>query len=137
MAIQPCYDTSTSEDFHEISRIHADLTRAYKNVRLASKAEKGLEVSVSPETAGKLAPQGRHSAQKPGIDVGKTSEAAAAKALAAKFLSFHAGISGDASQFDLYIIFLKVAFLVISVDNQYFSYITQKRKEENDVWVKR
>ena len=55
--IQPCYGPWASVDFHDKSQIYADLTKAYKNVRLASNVETGVEVSVSPENPGKLAPQ--------------------------------------------------------------------------------
>ena len=55
-AIQPCYDHWPSVDIHDKSQIHADLTKAYKNVTLALNAETGVEVSVSPETPKKLAP---------------------------------------------------------------------------------
>ena len=79
-AIQPCYDPWASVVFHDMSQIFADLTKAYKNVRHASNIETGVEVSVSPETPDKLAPHRRQPAQKPRIDVGKTSKAAAAKA---------------------------------------------------------
>ena len=71
-AIQPCYDPWASVDFYDKSQIYADLTKAYKNVRVASNVETGVEVSVSPETPDKLAPQQRQPAQRPRIDVGKT-----------------------------------------------------------------
>ena len=86
-AIQPCYDPWVSVDFHDKSQIYADLTKAYKNVRVASNVETGVEVSVSPETPDKLAPQRRQPAQRPEIDDGKTSKAVAAKVLAVKLRS--------------------------------------------------
>ena len=46
--IQPCYDPWASVDFHDKSQIYADLIKAYKNVRLASNVETGVEVSVLP-----------------------------------------------------------------------------------------
>ena len=58
-AIQPPYDPWASVDFHGKSQMYADLTKAYKNVRIASNVETGVEVSVSLETPDKLAPQ-RH-----------------------------------------------------------------------------
>ena len=94
-AIQPCYDPWASVDFYDKSQIYADLTKAYKNVRVASNVETGVEVSVSPETPDKLAPQRRQLAQRPRIDVGKTSKAVAAKALAVKLRSSRPGTSGD------------------------------------------
>ena len=81
-AIQPCYDPWASVDLYDKSQIYADLTKAYKNVRVASNVETGVEVGVLPETPDKLAPQRRQPAQRPRIDVGKTSKAVAAKALA-------------------------------------------------------
>ena len=84
-------------DFHDKLQISADLTKAYKNVRLASNVETGVEVSVSPKTPDKLAPQRSQPAQKPRIDVGKTSKTAAAKALSAKLRSSRAGGSGECS----------------------------------------
>ena len=96
-AIEPSYDPWANVDFHGTSQIYADLTKAYKNVRIASNVETGVDVSVSPETADKLAPQRCQPAQRPRIDVGKTSKAVAAKALAEKLRSSGAGTSGDCS----------------------------------------
>ena len=77
---------------------YAALTKAYKNARLASNVETGVEVSLSPETPDKLARQRRQPAQKPLIDVGKNSKAAAAaKASAVKLRSSRPGSSGDCS----------------------------------------
>ena len=55
--IQPYYNPWPSVDFHDKSQLYADLTKAYEIVRLASSVEKGVKVSVSPETPDKLAPQ--------------------------------------------------------------------------------
>ena len=96
-AIQPCYDPRASVDFYDKSQLYADLTTAYKNVRVASIVETGIEVSVLPETPDKLAPQRRQHAQRPRIDVGKTSKAVAAKALAVKLRSSRPGTSRDYS----------------------------------------
>ena len=96
-AIQPCFDPWASVDFHDKSQKYDDLTKAYKNVRVASNIEIGIEVSVSPETPDKLAPQRRQPAQKPRTDVGKTSKAAAAKVLAVKLRFSRPGTSGDCS----------------------------------------
>ena len=95
--IQPCYDPWASVDFHNKCQIYADLSKAYKNVRLASNVETGAEFSVSPETPDKLAPQRHQPAQRPRIDVGKTSKAAAAKSSAVKLRSSRPGGSGDCS----------------------------------------
>ena len=94
-AIQPCFDSWAIVDFHGQSQIYADLTKTYKNVRVASNVETGVEVNVSPETPDKLAPQRCQPAQRPRIDVGKTSKATAAKVLAVKLRSFRPGTSGD------------------------------------------
>ena len=96
-AIQPCFDPWASVVFYDKSQRYADLTKAYKNVRIASNVETGVEVSVSPETPDKLAPQRRQPAQKPWIDVGKTSKAAAAKALVVKLCFSCPGGSRDCS----------------------------------------
>ena len=93
--IRPCFDPWASVDFHDKSQICADLTKAYKNVRVASNVETGVEVNVSPETPDKLAPQRRQPVQRPRIDVGKTSKAAVAKALAVKLRSSRPGTSSD------------------------------------------
>ena len=82
-----------SVDSFDKSQIHVDLTKAYKNVRVASNVQTVVEVKVLPETPDKLAPQRPQPAQKPRIDVGKTS----AKALAVKQRSSGAGTSGDCS----------------------------------------
>ena len=39
-AIQPSYEPWASMDFHDKSQIYADLTKAYKNVRLASNIDR-------------------------------------------------------------------------------------------------
>ena len=96
-AIQPCYDPWASVDFYGKSQIYGDLTKAYKNVRVASNVETGVEVNVSPETPDKLAPQRCQPSQRPRIDVGKTCKATAAKALAAKLRSSRRGCSDDCS----------------------------------------
>ena len=94
-AIQPSFDPWASVDFHGKSQIYADLTKAYKNARVASNAETGVEDDVSPKTPDKLASQRRQPAQMPRIDVGETSKAAVAKPLAAKLRSSRAGMGGD------------------------------------------
>ena len=96
-AIQPCYDPWPSLDFHDNSKINVDLTKAYKNERLASNVQTIVEVSVSPKNPNELAPQRRQPAQRPRIDVSKTSRAAAVEALAVKLHSSCPGASGDCS----------------------------------------
>ena len=94
-ALEPCFDPWAGVDFHDQSQIYADLTKAYKNVRVASNVEKGVDVNMSPETPDKLAPQRCQPAQRPRIDVGKTSKATAAKALAVKLRSSRPGTSAN------------------------------------------
>ena len=96
-AIRASCDPWASVDFHGKSQIYADLMKAYKNVRIASNVETGVEVDVSPETPDRLAPQRCQPAQRPRIDVGKTSKTSAAKALAIKLRSSRPGTSGDCS----------------------------------------
>ena len=93
--MRPGYDPWASVNFYDKSQISVDLTKAYKNVRLASNVDTGADVSVSPETPDRLAPQRLQPAQNPRIDVGKTSKAGAAKALAIKLRSSRPGTSGD------------------------------------------
>ena len=88
-AIQPCFDPWAS------MQIYAHLTKAYKNVKVASNVGTGVEVNVSTETPNKLAPQRCQPAQRPRIEVVKTSKATAAKALAVKLRSSRPGTSGD------------------------------------------
>ena len=94
-AVQPCFDPWATVDFHGKSQIYADLTKAYKNVRVALNVETGVEVNVSPETPDRLAPQRCQPAQMPRIDVGKTSKATAANALVVKLRFSCPGTSGD------------------------------------------
>ena len=94
-ANQPCYDLWPNVDFHDKSQIYAHLTKTYKNVRLASNVETAVEFSQSPEIPDKFFPQRRQPAQKPRIDVGKTSKAAAAKVLVVKLRSSRPGGSSD------------------------------------------
>ena len=101
-AIRASYDPWASVDFNGKSEICADLTKAYKNVRIASNVETGVEVNVSPETPDRLALQRCQPAQRPRIDIGKTSKAGAAKALAIKLRSSRPGTSGDCSWIGFY-----------------------------------
>ena len=43
-------------DFHDSSQIDVDLTKAYKNERLASNVETSVGISVSPELLKNLLP---------------------------------------------------------------------------------
>ena len=93
-AIEPCYYPWHSLDFHDESKIYADLTKAYKKVRAVSNLETSVEIILSPDNPDELAPKKHQSAQRPRIDVVKTSITAAAKALALKLCS---DASGDCS----------------------------------------
>ena len=46
-ALQPSYDPWTSVDFHGRAKIHADLTKAYKDVRIAANVEADADVTLS------------------------------------------------------------------------------------------
>ena len=61
-AIRPRCDLWPKVIFYDKSKLYADLTKAYKNVRLASNVETSVEVSVLPETLDTLAHQGRQPA---------------------------------------------------------------------------
>ena len=53
MALQPSYDPWASVDFHGRVKIHADLTKACKDVRIAVNVESDADVTLSsgsPET---------------------------------------------------------------------------------------
>ena len=96
-ALQPSYDPWTSVDFHGRGKIHADLTKAYKDVRIAANVEPGADVTLSFGSPEKLLPQRKRPAQGPGIDLSKTSKAAAAKSCVSKLRSSRPGASGDCS----------------------------------------
>ena len=51
------YDPWSSVDFQNKSQIYADLSKAFKNVKLASNVATGVEVSASPKIPDKLAHQ--------------------------------------------------------------------------------
>ena len=46
-ALQPCYDPWASVDFHGRGKIHADLTKAYKDVRVAANVAPDADVTLS------------------------------------------------------------------------------------------
>ena len=95
--LQPSYDLWAGVDFHGRSKIHADLTKAYKDVRVATSVGMGADVTLSSESPEKLLPQRKRPAQRPRIDLSKTSKAAAAKSCISKLRSSGAGTSGDCS----------------------------------------
>ena len=96
-ALQPSYDPWASVDFHGRGKIHADLTKAYKDVRIAANVEADADVTLSPGSPEKLLPQWKRPAQGPRIDLSKTSKADAAKTCVAKLRSSRPGGSGDCS----------------------------------------
>ena len=96
-ALQPSYDLWAGVHFHGRSKIHADLTKAYKDVRVATSVGMGADVTLSSESPDKLLPQRKRPVQRPRIDLKKTSKAAAAKSCVSKLHSSGAGTSGDCS----------------------------------------
>ena len=110
-ALQPSYDPWASVDFHCRARIHADLTKAYKDVRIAANIETDAAVTLSSGSQEKLLPQRKRPAQGPRIDLSKTSKAVAAKAFVSKLRFSHPGGSGDCSYFELnYVECIAVSF---------------------------
>ena len=69
-----------SVDFHGRVKIHAEVTKAYKDVRIAANVETDADVTLSSGSPEKLLPQKKRPAQRPRIDLSKTSKAVAAKA---------------------------------------------------------
>ena len=100
-ALQPSYDSWASVDFHGRVKICADLTKTYKDVRVAANVETDADVILSTGNRGKLLPQINHPEQRPLIDSRKTSKAIAAKACVSKLCSSHTGASENASSCDL------------------------------------
>ena len=96
-ALQPSYDPWASVDFHDRSKIHADLTKAYKDVRVVANVETDVDVTLSSGSPEKRLPQKKRPAQRPRIDLSKTSKAVAAKFFASKLRSSGAGTSGYCS----------------------------------------
>ena len=96
-ALQPRYDPWVSVDFCDRSKIHAVLTKAYKNVRVAAIVDTDTEGTGSPESSKKLLPQRKLPAQMPRIYLGKTSRAVAAKTFAVKLRPSRPGASSDST----------------------------------------
>ena len=71
-AIQPCHDPWPCADSYDKPKIYADLTKAYKKVRLALNVETSVQVSLLPEPPERLAPQKYQPARKPWIYVCET-----------------------------------------------------------------
>ena len=94
-ALQLSYDPWASVDFHGRTKIHADLTKAYEDVRTAAIVEADADVTLSSGSLEKLLPQRKWPAQGPRIDLSKTSKAVAAETCVSKLRSSRSGGSGD------------------------------------------
>ena len=92
--LQPSYDPWASVRFHCRSKIHADLSKAYKDVRVATDVGSDADVTLSSGNPEKLLPQKKRPAQRPRFDLRKTSKAVAAKTCVSKLRSSDAGTSG-------------------------------------------
>ena len=71
-ALQPSYDPWATVDFHGRAKIHADLTKTYKDVRVATNVEKDADVTLSSEGPQNILPQRKVPAQRRRIDLSKT-----------------------------------------------------------------
>ena len=96
-ALQPSYDPCANVDFYGRGKIHADLTKAYKDVRIAVNVEPDVDVTLSSGSPEKLLRQRKRPAQGLRIDMSKTAKAVAAKACVLKLRSSRLGGSGDCS----------------------------------------
>ena len=94
-ALQPPFDPWAIVDSHGRAKIHVDLTKAYKDVRIAANVEADADVTLSSGSPEKLVPQRKRPAQRPRIDLSKTSKAVTAKTCVSKLRSSVAGTSGD------------------------------------------
>ena len=95
--LQPSYDPWASVDFHGRSKIHADLTKAYTDVRVATNVGTDADLTLSSGSPEKFLPQKKRPAQRPRFELSKTSKAVAAKTYASKLRSSGDGTSGDCS----------------------------------------
>ena len=95
-SLQPSYDPCSTVDFHGRAKIHADLTKTFKDVRVAGTVEPDADVTLSSGSSEKLLPQKKHPAQRPRIDLSNNSKAIAARACVWKLRSSRTGTSGDA-----------------------------------------
>ena len=91
------HDFWANGDFHGRSKIYADLTKTYKDVRVAANVETDAVVTLSSVSPQKRLPQKKRPAQRPRIDLSKNSKAVAAKTCISKLRSSGAGTSGDCS----------------------------------------
>ena len=98
-ALHCSYNLWSGVDFHGRAKFHADLTKAYKDVRIAANVETDFDLTLSSGSPEKRLPQRKHPAQIPRIDFGKTSKAVAANTCASKLKlrSSFPGASDDCS----------------------------------------
>ena len=61
--MQPSYDPWASVDFYGRAKMHADLTKTYKEVRNAANVETDADVTLSSGSPEKLLPQRKRPAQ--------------------------------------------------------------------------
>ena len=87
-ALQTSYDPWASVDFQVRSKIHAELAKSYKDVRVATNAGRDADVTLSSGTPEKLLPQKKRPAQRPRIDLSENSKAVAAKPVVQNFVHF-------------------------------------------------
>ena len=79
-----------------VCKILADLTKAYKDVRVGTNNETDADVTLSSGIPEKLLPQRTCPAQGPRIDLSRTSKAVVAKTCVSKLRSSGASTSSDA-----------------------------------------
>ena len=70
-ALQSPYDPWASVDSHDRSKIQADLTKAYKDVRIATDVGTDADVTLSSVNPEKLLSQKKRPVQRPRIDLKK------------------------------------------------------------------
>ena len=95
-ALQRSYDPRASVDFHGRVQVHADLTEADKDVRIAANVELQANMTLSSGSPEKLLPQRKVPAQRPRIDLSRTSKAVAKKICVSKLRSSVAGTNSGA-----------------------------------------
>ena len=94
--LQPSCVPWSGRDFHGRAKIHADLTKTYRVVRVAANVETAAEVTLSSGSPRNSLPQKNHPAHRPRIDLCKTSKAVGAKACVSKLRWSCLCTSGDA-----------------------------------------
>ena len=96
-ALPPSYDPWASVNFYGRAKIRADLTKTYKDVRIAANVETDADVTLSSGSPEKLLPQRKRPAQGPRIDLSKTVKAVAAKSCVSELRSSRPGGIDDCS----------------------------------------